>query len=69
MRPVYTLLSQIEVSVQSSAVYAMAAELQAQEEILRRERELEQARKQLAKIRHAQTYSFKQMKDGSENAG
>ena len=48
-------------------MYAMAAELQAQEEILRRERELEQARKQLAKIRHAQTYSFKKMQDSPED--
>jgi len=52
---------EVEVSLQSSVVYGMAAEIQAQEEILRRERELELARKQLAKIRHAQTYSFKKM--------
>lgn len=57
----------MEVSIQSSAVYAMAAELQAQEEILRRERELEQARKQLAKIRHAQTYSFKKLQDNPDS--
>jgi len=57
---------EVEVSIQSSAVYAMAAELQAQEEILRRERELEQARKQLAKIRHAQTYSFKKLQDNQD---
>ncbi|KAL5257851.1 hypothetical protein ACHWQZ_G012707 [Mnemiopsis leidyi] len=57
---------EVEVRVQSSAVYAMAAELQAQEEILRRERELEQARKQLAKIRHAQTYSFRKLQDNQD---